>query len=176
MKPSLRPRQEAPKAYYLDISLDDFDPPIVYVDQAAWSTPNPSAEPARFNQTGDDGWSQGTYHSTVVEGADLAFNFSGQSLRSHGPGSDSRELPASLAAGCCLVVRFSIGPGLTRNVVRLTRRHPLFVQAARSKSTAPRPAPTQRSMFRSPRSPPVSPSPLRQTRACPLACSLPPLA
>lgn len=64
-------------ATFVDISLDDFDPPIVYADQAVWSTPDPSADPDRFNQTVEGDWSQGTYHSTVVEGAELAFNFSG---------------------------------------------------------------------------------------------------
>lgn len=74
--------QTATMASYLDIALDDFDPPLVYPDQSQWSTPDPSLNPARFNQstTDDGGWSQGTYHFTDVVGAKVGLNFTGAYL------------------------------------------------------------------------------------------------
>lgn len=74
--------QTATMASYLDITLDDFDPPLVYPDQSQWSTPDPSLSPARFNQstTDDGGWFQGTYHFTDVVGAKAGLNFTGAYL------------------------------------------------------------------------------------------------
>lgn len=94
------PQQQTPTL--LNVTLDDFDPPLVYADQSQWATPDPSAEPARFNQTTADGefW-QGTTHSTTVDGAQVAFNFSGPS-------------PLALRALCSRRARASSSSGSPR--------------------------------------------------------------
>ncbi len=47
-----------------NISLDDFDPPIVYTNPVDWSTPNPQDHPTWFNQSKDvtgSIWYQGAW-------------------------------------------------------------------------------------------------------------------
>ncbi|KAK4689604.1 hypothetical protein P7C73_g513, partial [Tremellales sp. Uapishka_1] len=83
----------------VNVTIDDFDPLVVYSNYNDWITPNPQDNPTWFNSTRDvtqSPWHEGgrwnliaadhiaTYHSTTVVGATASLNFTGSSLSIYG--------------------------------------------------------------------------------------------
>lgn len=63
------------QAIYKNVTVDDFDSPITFDDEANWTTPDPSKH-LPFNQSSTP-WFAGTYHATNVTGAHFTFDFEG---------------------------------------------------------------------------------------------------
>ncbi|KAJ7480584.1 hypothetical protein FB451DRAFT_1085772 [Mycena latifolia] len=66
-----------------NVTVDDFDSVVLYADQAAWETPDPSS--STFDAKTSE-WLMGTYHNTSVVGASLSFNFTGPAIYVFGAG------------------------------------------------------------------------------------------
>ncbi|KAJ7776816.1 hypothetical protein DFH07DRAFT_865656 [Mycena maculata] len=60
-----------------NVTVDDFDSLLSYLDQGAWETPDPSS--SSFN-TSTSQWLMGTYHSTNATNATVSFNFTGPAI------------------------------------------------------------------------------------------------
>ncbi|RSH82819.1 hypothetical protein EHS25_005809 [Saitozyma podzolica] len=71
----------------LNVTFDDFDPPIVYSNPSDWVTPDPSVNPTWYNASEEVTgvpWHEATYHFTSVPGAKASLNFTSTSLWIYG--------------------------------------------------------------------------------------------
>ncbi|BEI84207.1 hypothetical protein CcaverHIS002_0408110 [Cutaneotrichosporon cavernicola] len=70
-----------------NLTVDDFDPLVVYSNYDHWSTPNPQDNPTWWKagrSVTNSTWHQATYHYTGVVGAQASFNFTGSSIAVYG--------------------------------------------------------------------------------------------
>ncbi|BEJ15229.1 hypothetical protein CspHIS471_0409960 [Cutaneotrichosporon sp. HIS471] len=70
-----------------NLTVDDFDPLVVYSNFDDWFTPNPQDNPTWWNagrNVTNSTWHQATYHYTEVVGAQASFNFTGSSIAVYG--------------------------------------------------------------------------------------------
>ncbi|TRM63491.1 hypothetical protein BD626DRAFT_494497 [Schizophyllum amplum] len=68
-------------AVNINVTVDDFDSVLWYSQQSDWQTPDPSS--ADYHPESSE-WLRGTYHYTEVEGASVAFNFTGPTVFVYG--------------------------------------------------------------------------------------------